>query len=261
MISGVALGVVPSLWPALIRPHPYMVGALFVIGILMMAAPLFSKDAVDTPQVRGLITVGSDNSGHQIISNGNIYLSHTATSPLIGENSKLQNIATSAVVKPVLGLKLIPHGDNDSSVYLEVVNQGDAINISAQLRIVGLSPGRPFKTYPFNGQWKSELAPVDFYNQQSESYVESVRLEPNISRLLKIASIASFAYGQQEMELLGIDEELVKWDINPRQNQELPYFIIQITLVAKGYSEAVNVTYKVGPKTTLGPFQMMEVTV
>jgi hypothetical protein len=236
-----------------------MVGVFFVIGLLMMVAPLFRKDAADTPQVRSMIAVGRDNSGPQIVSQGDIYFGYPSTSLPTLTNNKPQNVTASAISKPVL--RLIPHCDNSPQVVLEVLNQGDTVTLFAQLRITGVSTRRLFKTYPFNGQWKTELTAVDFYNQQSESYVESVRLEPNISRLLKIASIGSLAYGQQEMELLGIDEESVKWDINPSHNQELPYFIIQITLVAKGYSEAVNVTYKVGPKTTLGPFQMTEVTV
>jgi hypothetical protein len=188
------------------------------------------------------------------------YLVHLDTMRRVGQDNK-RRTQTEVAPPPNLNLRLTPHGDNSPQVVLEVLNQGDTVNLSAQLRITGVSTRRLFKTYPFNGQWKSELTSTDFYNQQSESYVENVRLEPQRSRLLKIASIASLVYGQQEMELFGIDEESVKWDSDPRQNQELPYFIVQITLIAKGYSEVVNVTYKIGPKTTLGPFQMTEITV
>ena len=161
---------------------------------------------------------------------------------------------------PVLNLKLTPHGDNATSIYLEVENLGDTISLSAQLRIVGRSPSKPHKTYAFCGRWKSELTTIDFYEQQLESYVGDVQLESNKSRLLTIASIVSIAgLADQEMTIEGIDGESIVWDSSSQQSQELPYFLIQVTLIAKGYPEPVNTTYKVGPKTIHGPFHMTEV--
>ncbi|HTG16164.1 MAG TPA: hypothetical protein VK747_13020 [Blastocatellia bacterium] len=161
---------------------------------------------------------------------------------------------------PVLSLKLTPHNDKGSSIYLEVGNLGDTVNLSAQLRILGRSPSKLFKTYPFCGQWKSETATVDVYEQQLESYVGDVQLESNKSRLLTIASIVSItSLADQEMTIEGIDEESIVWD-SSRRSQELPYFLIQVNLKAKGYQTPLLATYKVGPKTADGPFDMMEVT-
>lgn len=185
--------------------------------------------------------------------------------------TKTQVVPVTAVVpitpmalqieKKSLDLRLSPHGDNDESIYLEVKNQGDTIDVSAQLEIVGLSTtSRKFKTLPFNGRWKSDLTTVDFYNEQPESYVGNVRIETHKSRLLKIASLASMVgLDEQEMAIVGIDDETIGWESNPRQSQELPYFIIRITLIAKGYPKIKEATYKVGPKTSHGPFQMTEV--
>jgi hypothetical protein len=113
---------------------------------------------------------------------------------------------------PVLNLKLTPHGDNATSIYLEVENLGDTINLSAQLRIVGRSPIKLYKTYAFCGRWKSEPT-IDFHEQQLESYVGDVRLESNKSRLLTIASLVSIeSLADQEMTIEGIDGESIVWD-------------------------------------------------
>jgi hypothetical protein len=175
---------------------------------------------------------------------------------------EIENRNRSVVAEPRLRLKLIPHGDNDTSIYLEVLNQGDAITLSAQLGIIGRNPSKLFKTRVFDGQWKSALTTIDFYNERAESYVGDVRIEPNKSRLLTVASIVSMTgFDEQEMALVGIDDESIVWGSDPRKGHELPYFIIWVTLVGKGYKDVVNATYKVGPKTHIGPLQMMEVVV
>jgi len=162
--------------------------------------------------------------------------------------------------KPTLNIEFSQHSDNDESAYLEVKNQGETINISARVEIVGLSTGRGFKTRPFEGQWKNENTSVDFYNQQPEFVAGEVQIEPNKSRLLGIASIASMVgMPIQEMAIVGINDEGIGWESNPKQSQELPYFIVRVTLVAKGYPKTKEVTYRVGPKTSHGPFQMTEV--
>jgi hypothetical protein len=194
------------------------------------------------------------------------YLIHLDTiSKRDAEDKKKQPDSTRKddplIKEPTLDLKLTPYCNNDTSAYLEVLNQGDLINVSAQLQIVGLSTGKGFKNRPFPGQWESETT-ADFYDRMPEPYAGEVRLERNRSRLLIIASIASMAgMPIQEMAIAGINEECIGWESNPRQSQELPYFTVQITLIAKGYPKTKQATFKVGPKTPHGPFQMTEVAV
>jgi hypothetical protein len=73
---------------------------------------------------------------------------------------------------PVLNLKRTPHGDNATSIYLEVENLGDTISLSAQLRIVGRSPSKPYKTYAFCGRWKS-LSDRNTYQRCGARFAES----------------------------------------------------------------------------------------
>jgi len=153
----------------------------------------------------------------------------------------------------VLNLKLIPHGDNDTSAYIEVLNQGETATVDAQLRIVGLSTGRSFKKLSFVGKWRGEYAGL---------FTDHVRIESNKSCLLALAKVDPKAgLNEQEMTIVGIDGESVRWLSYSSQNQDLPHYSIQITLISSGYPKTVSATYKVGPKTSHGPFQMMEVTV
>jgi hypothetical protein len=175
----------------------------------------------------------------------------------IMDTRKKQREIENRPVEKVLKLSLIPHGDNDTLAYLEVENMGEAIDVSAQLRISGKNPNQLFKKFGFVGQWKTELTYNDFLSEQTESYAGDVRIEPNKSRLLTIAKIISMVgQDEQEMAIVGIDDESIVWNTDPHQKKELPYFIVRITLMAKGYPKTKETTYKVGPKTPHGPFQM-----
>ena len=188
------------------------------------------------------------------------FLSRTS---VVRETKTVEHVLTlpaEAVHEKSLNLKLIPHAENDESAYLEVRNQGDTISVSAQLQIVGLSTGDKYKTWPFAGEWKCERTNVGFYDRQPEPYTGEVRIERNKSRLLTVASVASMVgMPVQEMAIVGINDERVGWEADPRQKQELPYFTIRISLIAKGYPIAKQATFKVGPKTPHGPFEMTEV--
>jgi hypothetical protein len=208
------------------------------------------------PQHQDSIVAGSGNSGHPIIAHGDVYLGQNSASSL--EMKKEIQAGPPAVQREVeeLDLELVPHGDNDDSIYLEVRNRGDAINLSAQIQIVG-STNTSFKTWPFAGQWKNEVKTTDFYNQEPEFIAGDVRIERDRSRLLAIASIDSMVgMATQGMAIVGIDNESVEWEFNPSQIKELPYFTVRISLAAKGYEKTKEKTYKVGPKTSHGPFQM-----
>ena len=248
------LSSVASVWPELIKPHPYLLGAFGLIGVLLIVVPFFIRPTPETPQVANSIM------GHQIVSHGDVYVGQP--SDTVSRRTETQNVPIAQQIKEekLLDLKLIPHVDNDTSAYLEVFNRGEKVEIDAQLRIVGLSTGESFKTLPFGGEWRSEFANTGYLGNQFFSYAGSARIEPNKNRLLTIATIASMAADAvQEMTIVGIDDEVIGWLARPKQSQELPYYIIHITLVAKGYPKTVNVTYKVGPKTSYGPFQMTEV--
>jgi hypothetical protein len=110
-------------------------------------------------------------------------------------------IVVPQMEEKLLDLKLIPHSDNDTSVYLEVLNQGEKVEVDAQLRIVGLSTNDAYKTLPFGGEWRSELANTGYLGNQFFSYAGSVRIEPHKSRLLTIASIASMAGASPRLRL------------------------------------------------------------
>lgn len=258
----IALGFFASAWPELIRPHPYWLAISGLIGVLLIVAPLFwpNADSLDVPYAKGGLIVGRDNSAqNQIFSHGDVYIGKPFDSASGVRETKTVPDAPQVEEKR-LDLKLTAHGDNDTSIYLEVSNRGATATVDAQLRIIGLSTGKKFKTFPFSGQWRSELTTIDFYNGESESYVSSVRIEANKSRLLKVATITSMmGFEEQEMALVGIDDESIVWNSHSRQNQELPYFVVQITLIAKGYPKTIDAKYKVGPKTPQGPFQMTEV--
>ncbi|HMG88163.1 MAG TPA: hypothetical protein VK574_20695 [Terracidiphilus sp.] len=258
MVTSIALGTVPSVWPELIKPHPYWVAAFVVIGIVMMVAPWFIPDKLPNTRLAiNSVNVGGDNSGHQIVAHGDVYIGYIPSA----SDNKVQDhlIVRQEDKEKLLSLELTSHCDNDDAVYLEVKNHGDTVNVSAKLEIVGLSTGKKYKTWPFIGQWKNENATVDFYDPQPETVAGEIRIECNKSRLLKIASIASMAgLEEQEMALAGINESIV-WNTDPRLKQELPYFSVRVTLIAKGYTKTKEETYKVGPKTTHGPFQMTEV--
>jgi hypothetical protein len=249
------LSSVASVWPELIKPHPYLLGIFGLIGVVLIVVPLFVRSTPETPQVENSIM------GHQIVSHGDVYFGQPFDPAFEKKEIQPAPLALQTEEK-FLDLKLIPHGDNDTSAYLEVLNHGETANVDAQLRIVGLSTGESFKTLPFGGEWRSEFANTGHLGNQFSSYAGSARIDPNKSRLLTIATIASMVVAPfQEMAIVGIDDEVIGWPSSPKQSQELPYYTIQITLIAKGYPKTISVTYKVGPKTTHGPFQMTEVDV
>jgi hypothetical protein len=161
--------------------------------------------------------------------------------------------------EPILKLALIPHGDNDSEVYLEVVNEGKLVDLSAQLRITKVSTGAACKKYGFDGQWKASLDYYDVLTEQTERSESSVSIETGKSRLLRIASIDSESRlgSTMEMRLTGISES-IRWFFDPTANDKLPFFELEVRLLGKGYS-SISKTYKVGPRTYAGPLQMMEV--
>jgi hypothetical protein len=258
-----ALGTVPSVWPELIRPHPYWVASLAGIGVLMVVSPLFrmllGKGEVDNPQTVNSISSGGDNSGHQIVSyGGTVNVGHHSFVPPI---DKVGTVAVaSQTTEKTLSLKLVPHSENSPEVVLEVLNQGDdTVTLSAKLLIISKSTG-DFKTFPFDGLW----AATSTYRQVRAAGVQkfstkTVRVESGRSENLRVVFTESESiFGTlQEMQLEGIDESIL-WNFDPSESDRLPSFVLQISIFGEGIKSPITKTYKVGPKAYCGPFQMIE---
>jgi hypothetical protein len=158
---------------------------------------------------------------------------------------------------PKLNLELTPRGDNSPNLYLEVVNQGETVNLSASLRIQSMSTGKPFNGFAYEGLWVSGQARSGVQERTSKI----ARLTNQASRLLKIASIESASRPgvTQVMELTGINETIM-WDFSARSTMALPFCILEVKLLGPDCNEPVRTMFKVGPKTGSGPLQMQEVT-
>jgi hypothetical protein len=158
-------------------------------------------------------------------------------------------------------LTLIPHGDKDTDVYLEVVNEGDPVSVSAQLRVVGVSTGVSFKQYAYDGEWRATLTFQDVrYGTIPYRSTKGVHIETGKSKLLRIATffIPREAFGDSNMSLVGINESIM-WDIELKPGEVLPFFVVQIVLLCKGYRKSIIRKYRVGPIKSYGPIEMVEV--
>jgi hypothetical protein len=225
----------------------------------MMVAPLFSGNRpAETVPVVGANSVGRDNSGTQIISQGDVYFGYPSASLPRLTNNEPQNVAASVVVKPVL--KLIPHGDNSPEVILEVLNLGDPVNLTASLRILSVSTGNVFKGFAYEGLWSVTPTWQQLRSGVQERSTKKVWIDKGQSKRLRIASTESESRPNviQEMTLSGIDES-IRWDFSPDAANKLPFFTLQISLFGRGINEPITRTFKVGPKTYYGPLQMTEV--
>ena len=168
--------------------------------------------------------------------------------------------------EPALQLALIPHGDQDAEVYLEVINEGDPINLSAQLRIVGLSTRDSFKGYGYKGRWSNTLPSPNRgswrnppQTAQEHGHGTEVKVGTGKSHLLRIASVSERdRYNQYTLTLVGIEESVI-WDFSPEQNRNLPFMILEIKIFGEGFTKPESHTYKVGPKAFQGPIEMVEV--
>ena len=164
-----------------------------------------------------------------------------------------------------LALTLIPHGDNDRNVYLEVCNLSDSAHISAQIRVLSKSYGEGVKKYAYNAWWSGPIySDGNWSNPQHKrdhGKKTSVCIDKDKSHRLRIAEVEpEDGYGISMMSLVAIDESL-KWDFEPTPNSHLPFFLINIKLFGEGFTNIISKDYKVGPKTFRGPMGMTEVSV
>ena len=247
------LSSVASVWPELIKPHPYLLGIFGLIGVLLIVVPLFARSMPETPQVKNSIM------GHQIVSHRDVYV--VQPSDTVFRREEIQTVPVTPQIKEEksLDLRLIPFGDNDASIYLEVTNLGERARVSATARIIKRSDGNTFKGFAYEGRWVTAPTWQQWRNGVQEKFVTATNIERGKSKRLKVASVVSeVGIGIQEMELEVINES-IRWEAIPRQPQELPYFVLQIDIIDRSILRPVSKTFKVGPRTATGPLQMTEV--
>jgi hypothetical protein len=187
-----------------------------------------------------------------------------ASFPWIMEWNKNRHTMSTAVpiIKRVLVAALIPHGENSPNVYLEVVNNGESAYLSAQFRILAKSYGDGVKKYAYDGFWSDRVSLT--YDQSKgviKDYGRSMqsRVDAGKSDLLRVAEMDPVRkYGISTLRMVGIDE-ILQWDFEPNRNSELPFFTINVTIFGKDCSNPASAIYKLGPKTSCGPIEMMEV--
>jgi hypothetical protein len=76
-LIAVALAVTSQVWPNILKPHPWAVGALVVVGALM-----FVFAALGHKQASGAgIQTGRDNSGHNVVAGRDVYIGSQAPPP------------------------------------------------------------------------------------------------------------------------------------------------------------------------------------
>jgi hypothetical protein len=166
----------------------------------------------------------------------------------------------NVITEPVLDITVVPHGDNSEAVYLEVTNNSSTVWLSAEVRIIDVFPQRAFKGYRFEASWVVLVKTQDWMNAH-EKLVHEIQIETSKSKRLKLAHVVSpISVGTQVVELIGIDDEDITWEV-PFRGQALPYIEMEIILAGKGYAKPVMKRYKVGPSKSTGPLQMTEITV
>ena len=248
------------MWPELIRPHPYLLGIFGLIGVLLMAAPFFKwPTSPEIPQVASGIIAGRDNTGHQIVSQGDVYIGSFSGGP--SKRVETPPIPFTLPIKEqaVLDIDLTPHGNNSDAMYLEVMNNGSPTAFSAEVHILRFFPSKEFKTHKFDGRWVILVTRVEWMDPYEE-LIPEIKIGTNRSKRLKLASVVSpVGSGMQIVQLEGIDE-FINWEL-PVVDQILPYVDIEIMVIGNGYPRPVTKQYRLGPRTPVGPLEMKEIAV
>lgn len=175
-------------------------------------------------------------------------------------NSEVSEITSE---KRELGLGLIPHGDNSSEVYLEVINNSETTQMSAQIGVLSRSYGDGVKKYRYTGIWSGPIFAMENWNEvqpvRDHGKRTSVVITSGKSHLLRIASVElNDDYGQCTLSLVGLEEKLM-WDFEPSPKNHLPFFVVQVQLFGEGFVSPPPKNYRVGPKASIGPMDMVEV--
>jgi hypothetical protein len=177
-------------------------------------------------------------------------------SEVIGQSHTQTNITE----KQKLCLELIPHGINSPDLFLEVINNGEPTELTAKIRILSRSYGDGVKGYAFDGLWDGPAFSVSSRRRiPTQGGRTSVHVKTGDNALLRIASMRpELAHGQSIMDLVNIKEKLM-WDFEQKPNSDLPFFTLQIQLLAEGFLKPKPKIYKVGPTHAYGPIGMTEV--
>jgi len=162
-----------------------------------------------------------------------------------------------------LHLRLTPHGENSSDVYLEVTNGSNSTRMSAQIKVLRRSYGDGVKKYCYTGIWSGPKYAKEGWNHvqpvRDHGEKTSVAIDTGKSHLLRIATILDKEHGLCTLALVGIEEEKLMWDFEPTPNSHLPFFVLNIKLFGEGFPNTISRDYKVGPKTFRGAMEMTEV--
>jgi hypothetical protein len=182
---------------------------------------------------------------------------------IVPRKSNLE-ISEIAPEKRDLNLELIPHGENSSEVYLEVINKSETTKMSAQIRVLSKSYGDGVKKYGYEGFWSGPIFAIQGWDKvlpvRDHGERTSVVIPSEKSHLLRIASVdLNHDHGQCTLSLVGIEEKLML-DFEPTPNSHLPFFVLNVKFFGEGFVNTISRDYKVGPKTFRGPMEMTEVT-
>jgi hypothetical protein len=190
-MTAAIIGIGASVWPEYIRPHPYVIAFLGLIGLVLLFFPTL----------------------YELSSS---YSQEVVTLP-----------AFSSMSEPIqdMHIELIEHGEFSPELLLECVNHGGPVTLTANLRVIGASPNLAYKRGGYTGTW---VKPVSLslnrvgveYNSKSCAYVAT-----GGSANLRIATIDApqKPEGNAYMHLSGTDE-WATWDLEHTATTDLPYF-------------------------------------
>jgi hypothetical protein len=228
-VLAAAIGVFASGWTELIKPHPHALAATFIVGLVMVLWPVLYRFG---------LFASTPTSKHDVTFN-------TISAPIQD-----------------MQIRLIEHGEFSSELLLECVNRGGLCTLTANLRVTGASPGVAYKRVGYSGRW---VKPVSLaHNRMGVEYdwKPSASVATGDSANLRIATIDApqKPEGPAYMELYGTNERAT-WDLEYTPTSDLPYFIVDIEIRAKGKNGVVKRTYKVGPPHRNESLRMTEVLV
>ena len=137
--------------------------------------------------------------------------------------------------------------------------------MSAQIGVLRRSYGEGVKKYRYTGIWSGPIFAMENWNEvqpvRDHGERTSVVITSGKSHLLRIASVElNDDYGQCTLSLVGLEEKLM-WDFEPSPKNPLPFFVVQVQLFGEGFVSPPPSDYRIGPKTSIGPMEMTEVTV
>ena len=222
------IGVGSSVWPEYIRPHPYVVAFFGVIGLLFLLVPFVYK----------------------------------ATAHALHGNVVAPSLNVLAAPVQDMQIELIPHGEFSLELLLECVNRGGPCTLTADMRVIGASPGLAYKKIGYQGRW---VKPVTFVRSQRDvqyDWKPNAYVATGASAKLRLATMDTplRPEGNAYMHLYGTDE-WATWDLENSSSDDLPYFNVSVEIRAVGQHHVLKKTYRVGPPHKNESLRMVEVPV